>query len=130
MGWAFLNYSILEKEFDTYIKKTIKHTIINYAEKEMKKNTNEISLENFNHEQVTTTIDDEIFLDDIKELITDEKLLKIILQLSNKKRQILKYSAIDNLTSKEIAKITGKNDSTIRKILINIKNYIREEYLK
>lgn len=125
-----MNYSILEKEFDTYIKKTIKHTIINYAEKEMKKNTNEISLENFNHEQVITTIDDEIFLDDIKELITDEKLLKIILQLSNEKRQILKYSAIDNLTSKEIAKITGKNDSTIRKILINIKNYIREEYLK
>lgn len=125
-----MNYSILEKEFDTYIKKTIKHTVINYAEKEMKKNTNEISLENFNHEQVTTTIDDEIFLDDIKELITDEKLLKIILHLSDEKRQILKYSAIDNLTSKEIAKITGKNDSTIRKILINTKNYIREEYLK
>lgn len=124
-----MEYSITEKEFDTYMKKTIKNTIINYAEKEMRKNTNELSLETFDYEQAITTIDD-LFVTDIKEIITDERLLKIILKLSNEKREILKYSAIDNMTSVEIAKITGKDDSTIRRILINIKKYIREEYLK
>lgn len=125
-----MDYSIIEKEFDTYMKKTIKNTIINYAEKEMRKNTNEMSLETFDYEQATTMIDDDLFLTDIKEIVTDERLLKIILKLSNEKREILKYSAIDNMTSVEIAKITGKDDSTIRRILINIKKYIREEYLK
>ena len=120
--------SNIEKEFDTYIKKTIINTIINFAKKEMKKRQREVSLE------VLFNIPDENTLpffnsnNQIEELFEDEKLSQIVATLTEEQKNILQMSVIDGFNSKEIANKIGKSDSGVRKTLSRTLKYIRKKY--
>lgn len=120
--------SNIEKEFDTYVKKTIINTIINFAKKEMKKRQREVSLE------VLFNIPDENTLpffnsnNQIEELFEDEKLSQIVATLTEEQKNILQMSVIDGFNSKEIANKIGKSDSGVRKTLSRTLKYIRKKY--
>lgn len=120
--------SNIEKEFDTYVKKTIINTIINFAKKEMKKRQREVSLE------VLFDIPDENTLpffnsnNKIEELFEDEKLSQIVATLTEEQKTILQMSIIDGFNSKEIANKIGKSDSGVRKTLSRTLKYIRKKY--
>lgn len=120
--------SNIEKEFDTYIKKTIINTIINFAKKEIKKRQREVSLE------VLFNIPDENTLpffnsnNQIEELFEDEKLSRIVATLTEEQKNILQMSVIDGFNSKEIANKIGKSDSGVRKTLSRTLKYIRKKY--
>lgn len=120
--------SNIEKEFDTYVKKTIINTIINFAKKEMKKRQREVSLE------VLFDIPDENTLpffnsnNKIEELFEDEKLSQIVATLTEEQKNILQMSIIDGFNSKEIANKIGKSDSGVRKTLSRTLKYIRKKY--
>lgn len=118
----------VEKAFDAYIKKTIKNTVLKYAQKEILKRRREMSLE-----LIKTEISDNIplsfnFGDNIEELFEDSKLANIISKLPEQKKKILKLRYVDNYNSKEIAKIVGKSDSRIRNIINETLKEIRKKY--
>lgn len=118
----------VEKAFDTYIKKTIKNTVIKYAQKEIVKRQREMSLE-----LIKTDISDNTplsfsFGNNIEELFEDSKLAGIISELPEQKKRILKLKYVDNYNSKEIAQIVGKSDSRIRNIINDTLKEIRKKY--
>lgn len=128
-----LDIEVLEKEYDTYIKKTIKNTIINYAIKETRLRQREISIEFINENKPNLSLpffidEEKIGVNSIEDYITDEKLYRIIANLSEENKKILELSTIENYTSNEIAKLFNKSDSRIRHILSDIKKKIRKEY--
>ena len=119
----------LEKQFDAYIRKTIKHTVINFAKRETKKRQREISFEllensNFNENSSMSFS----FCDKIEELFENEKLAKIVKDLPEESKRILKLKFIDNCSSKEIANIIGKSDSRVRHILNDTLKEIKIKY--
>ena len=120
--------SAIEKEFDTYIKRTIKNTIINFSKKELKKRQGEISLD------ILFDIPDERALsffdttNKIEELFEDEKLSKIIAALPEEQKKVLKLSILEGYTSKEIANYIGKTDSAVRHMISRTLKLIRKKY--
>lgn len=99
----------LEKQFDAYIRKTIKHTVINYAKQEMRKRQREVSYEllqnsNFNGNKSMPFY----FGEKIEDLLENEKLSMIVSSLPDETKRILKLKFIDNYNSKEIADIVKK----------------------
>lgn len=120
--------SEIEKEFDTYIKKTIKNTIINFSKKELKKRQGEISLD------ILFDIPDERTLsffdtsNKIEELFEDERLSRIIAALTNEQKKVLELSILEGYTSKEIANLIGKTDSAVRHMISRTLKLIRKKY--
>lgn len=120
--------SEIEKEFDTYIKKTIKNTIINFSKKELKKRQGEISLD------ILFDIPDERTLsffdtaNKIEELFEDERLSRIIAALPEEQKKVLKLSILEGYTSKEIANLIGKTDSAVRHMISRTLKLIRKKY--
>lgn len=127
MGWGVVK-SEIEKEFDTYIKKTIKNTIINFSKKELKKRQEEISLD------ILFDIPDERTLpffdtsNKIEELFEDEKLSRIVAAIPEEQKKVLKLSILDGYTSKEIANLIGKTDSAVRHMISRTLKLIRKKY--
>ena len=107
----------VEKAFDAYIKKTIKNTVIKYAQKEIVKRQREMSLELIKTDISDNTSLSFSFGNNIEELFEDSKLAGIISELPEQKKRILKLKYVDNYNSKEIAQIVGKSDSRIRNII-------------
>lgn len=117
----------VEKQFDAYIKKTIKHTIISFARIETRISHREISLELLNEDSYDNPVSF-LFDNRIEELFEDDKLSKIVAALPNETKKILKLSILDNYNSKEIARIVGKSDSRIRNIINDTLRNIRKKY--
>ena len=122
----------LEKEFDTYVKKTIKNTVINYAIYESKMRQKEKSIEELKDNEVYTSLS---FFSSIEEKTIVEcssniKLTNILLKLTEKQKKILTLSIIEQYNSKEIAEILHLSDSRVRHILNDtlreIKNRLEE----
>ena len=118
----------VEKTFDAYMKKTIKNTVLKYAQQEILKRQREVSLE-----LIKTDISDNTplsfsFGDNIEELFEDSKLAGIISELPEQKKRILKLKYVDGYNSKEIAQIVGKSDSRIRNIINDTLKEIRKKY--
>ena len=118
----------VEKAFDTYIKKTIKNTVIKYAQKEIVKRQREMSLELIKTDISDNTSLSFSFGNNIEELFEDSKLAGIISELPEQKKRILKLKYVDNYNSKEIAQIVGKSDSRIRNIINDTLKEIRKKY--
>ena len=119
----------LEKEFDTYIKKTIIHTTIKFAKDEIQKKQNEVSFEML-QDVIDNNYNEPKYYNNIEDLFENEKLSSIIAKLPIEKKTILKLSIIDKYNSKEIASIVGKSDSRIRHIINDTLKEIREKYEK
>lgn len=119
----------LEKEFDTYIKKTIIHTTIKFAKDEIQKKQNEVSFEML-QDVIDNNYIEPKYYNNIEDLFENEKLSSIIAKLPIEKKTILKLSIVDKYNSKEIASIVGKSDSRIRHIINDTLKEIREKYKK
>lgn len=120
--------SVIEKQFDSYIKKTIKNTIINFAKTELIKKQREVSIELLDNNNYDTSVPFLLDTNKLEELFEDEKLTSIITALPEVKKKILQLSILENYTSKEIASIVGKSDSRIRHIINDTLNEIRNKY--
>lgn len=118
----------VEKAFDAYIKKTIKNTVLKYAQKEILKRQREMSLELIKTDISDNTSLSFSFGNNIEELFEDSKLAGIISELPEQKKRILKLKYFDNYNSKEIAQIVGKSDSRIRNIINDTLKEIRKKY--
>lgn len=118
----------VEKAFDAYIKKTIKNTVLKYAQQEILRRQREMSLELIKTDISDNTSLSFSFGNNIEELFEDSKLAGIISELPEQKKRILKLKYVDNYNSKEIAQIVGKSDSRIRNIINDTLKEIRKKY--
>ena len=119
---------VLEKQFDTYIKKTIKNTIINYKKYEIKKMHREVSFETLSNDadiSVPFSFSLKENLEDYFEVAAsflilnyfeNEKLYTVVSKLTAEQKEILELKILYNYNSKEIAQQLNKSDSRVRHI--------------
>ena len=69
-----------------------------------------------------------IFSLDLENIVEDERLYKIIKELSAEEKEILTLSILQEWTSKEIAKKISKSDSRVRHIINDTISKIRKKY--
>ena len=99
----------LEKEFDSYIRKTIKHTIINFAKYENIKRQREVSIEllpnsEFDDNSLSFCDSDA----DLENYFSDCKIAAIVAKMPKDKKDMLKLKLVDGYSTKEIATIYRK----------------------
>lgn len=125
----------IEKEIDSYIKRTIVNTVKNFKKMEERKNKREVFFDdivdnvNTNEIALLSVMDNcAIFSLDLENLVEDERLCKIIQELSAEEKEILTLSILQEWTSKEIAKKISKSDSRVRHIIKDTISKIRKKY--
>lgn len=125
----------IEKEIDSYIKRTIVNTVKNFKKMEERKNKREIFFDdivdnvNTNEIALLSVMDNcAIFSLDLENIVEDERLYKIIKELSAEEKEILTLSILQEWTSKEIAKKISKSDSRVRHIINDTISKIRKKY--
>lgn len=101
----------LEKEFDSYIRKTIKHTIINFAKYENIKRQREVSIEllpnsEFDDNSLSFCDSDA----DLENYFSDCKIAAIVAKMPKDKKDMLKLKLVDGYSTKEIATIYRKSE--------------------
>lgn len=111
-----MNKNILNKEFDCYIKKTIRNTIVNYKKIEQRKIRNEISLDNIENDDELSVPFSLSYTDNLEDYFENEKVANIIANLKPIQKQIIDMIVLQNMTSKEVAEIIKKSNSRIRHI--------------
>ena len=119
----------LEKEFDSYIRKTIKHTIINFAKYENIKRQREVSIELLPNSE----FDDNSlsFYDsdaDLENYFSDCKIAAIVAKMPKDKKDMLKLKLVDGYSTKEIATIYRKSEVRIRHIISDALKEIKSKY--
>lgn len=119
----------LEKEFDSYIRKTIKHTIINFAKYENIKRQREVSIELLHDSE----FDDNSlsFCDsdaDLENYFSDCKIAAIVAKMPKDKKDMLKLKLVDGYSTKEIATIYRKSEVRIRHIISDALKEIKSKY--
>lgn len=118
-----------EKELDVYIKKIIKHTIINFGKKETRIRQREISLNEVESNLMECSLPFFLhFGSQLEEYFEDEKLARIIAALSDEKKKIIELAILNGYTSKELGKLFNKSDSRIRHILNDTLKEIKKKY--
>lgn len=119
----------LEKEFDSYIRKTIKHTIINFAKYENIKRQREVSIELLPDSEFR---DNSLsFYDSDAELenyFSDCKIAAIVAKMPKDKKDMLKLKLVDGYSTKEIATIYRKSEVRIRHIISDALKEIKSKY--
>lgn len=125
----------IEKEIDSYIKRTIVNTVKNFKKMEERKNKREVFLDDIVDDVNTSEIallsvmdNCAIFSLDLENLVEDEKLYNIIQELSAEEKEILTLSILKEWSSKEIAKKISKSDSRVRHIIKDTILKIRKKY--
>lgn len=111
-----MNKNILNKEFDCYIKKTIRNTIVNYKKIEQRKIRNEVSLDNIENDDELSVPFSLSYADNLEDYFENEKIANIIANLKPVQKQIIDMIVLQNMTSQEVAEIINKSDSRIRHI--------------
>ena len=121
--------SDLEKEFDSYIRKTIKHTIINFAKYENIKRQREVSIEllpdsEFGDNSLSFCDSDA----DLENYFSDCKIAAIVAKMPKDKKDMLKLKLVDGYSTKEIATIYRKSEVRIRHIISDALKEIKSKY--
>lgn len=111
-----MDKNILNKEFDCYIKKTIRNTIVNYKKIEQRKIRNEVSFDNIDNDDELSVPFSLSCADNLEDYFENEKIANIIANLKPVQKQIIDMIVLQNMTSKEVAEIINKSDSRIRHI--------------
>lgn len=119
----------LEKEFDSYIRKTIKHTIINFAKYENIKRQREVSIEllpnsEFDDNSLSFCDSDA----DLENYFSDCKIAAIVAKMPKAKKDMLKLKLVDGYSTKEIATIYRKSEVRIRHIISDALKEIKSKY--
>lgn len=119
----------LEKEFDSYIRKTIKHTIINFAKYENIKRQREVSIEllpdsEFDDNSLSFCDSDA----DLENYFSDCKIAAIVAKMPKDKKDILKLKLVDGYSTKEIATKYRKSEVRIRHIISDALKEIKSKY--
>ena len=119
----------LEKEFDSYIRKTIKHTIINFAKYENIKRQREVSIEllpdsEFDDNSLSCCDSDA----DLENYFSDCKIAAIVAKMPKDKKDMLKLKLVDGYSTKEIATIYRKSEVRIRHIISDALKEIKSKY--
>ena len=119
----------LEKEFDSYIRKTIKHTIINFAKYENIKRQREVSIEllpnsEFDDNSLSFCDSDA----DLENYFSDCKIAAIVAKMPKDKKDMLKLKLVDGYSTKEIATIYRKSEVRIRHIISDELKEIKSKY--
>ena len=115
----------LEKQFDSYIKRTIKNTVIDYKRYETRKKHREISFETLNNDISVPFLFS--FKSSLEDYFENEKLYDIIAKLKPEQKKILELRILQNYNSKQIAKLLNKSDSRIRNIYNDTIKEIRKK---
>ena len=118
----------LEKEFDSYIRKTIKHTIINFAKYENIKRQ-EVSIEllpdsEFSDNSLSFCDSDAA----LENYFSDCKIAEIVAKMPKDKKDMLKLKLVDGYSTKEIATIYKKSEVRIRHIISDALKEIKSKY--
>lgn len=121
-----MNKDLLNKQFDTYVKKTIKNTIINYKKYETRKMSTEISLEKLTKEN-DISVPFLFSKNNLEDYFENEKLYTIVSKLTQEQKDILELKVLNNLTSKQIARKMKKSDSRIRHIYNDLIKEIKKK---
>ena len=123
------------KQIDSYIKRTIINSVKDFKKYEIRKFKNEVSIDELsqkfnNNETALLSYEDEyaVFSFKLEDNIQNERLYKIIKNLSEEQKEILTWSILDKCTSKEIAEKLNKSDSRIRNIIKETLTKIKREY--
>ncbi|MFR8117291.1 MAG: sigma-70 family RNA polymerase sigma factor [Clostridia bacterium] len=107
----------VEKQFDTYIKKTIKNAILDFKKYESRKEHREVSFETLTSEKdISVPFLFHINSNAIEDYIENEKLYQIISNLKPMQKKVLKLKIIYQYTSEQIAKILNRSNSRIKHI--------------
>ena len=119
----------LEKEFDSYIRKTIKHPIINFAKYENIKRQREVSIEllpdsEFDDNSLSFCDSDA----DLENYFSDCKIAAIVAKMPKDKKDMLKLKLVDGYSTKEIATIYRKSEVRIRHIISDALKEIKSKY--
>lgn len=119
----------LEKEFDSYIRKTIKHTIINFVKYENIKRQREVSIEllpnsEFDDNSLSFCDSDA----DLENYFSDCKIAAIVAKMPKDKKDMLKLKLVDGYSTKEIATIYRKSEVRIRHIISDALKEIKSKY--
>lgn len=119
----------LEKEFDSYIRKTIKHTIINFAKYENIKRQREVSIElipdsEFGDNSLSFCDSDA----ELENYFSDCKIAAIVAKMPKDKKDMLKLKLVDGYSTKEIATIYRKSEVRIRHIISDALKEIKSKY--
>ena len=119
----------LKKEFDSYIRKTIKHTIINFAKYENIKRQREVSIEllpnsEFDDNSLSFCDSDA----DLENYFSDCKIAAIVAKMPKDKKDMLKLKLVDGYSTKEIATIYRKSEVRIRHIISDALKEIKSKY--
>lgn len=119
----------LEKEFDSYIRKTIKHTIINFAKYENIKRQREVSIEllpdsEFSDNSLSFCDSDAA----LENYFSDCKIAEIVAKMPKDKKDMLKLKLVDGFSTKEIATIYKKSEVRIRHIISDALKEIKSKY--
>lgn len=119
----------LEKEFDSYIRKTIKHTIINFAKYENIKRQREVSIELLPDSEFS---DNSLSFYDsdaaLENYFSDCKIAEIVAKMPKDKKDMLKLKLVDGYSTKEIATIYKKSEVRIRHIISDALKEIKSKY--
>lgn len=120
----------LNKQFDAYIKKTIKNTVINYKKYEERKRHREMSMEELSQDISVPFLFS--LTHSLEDYFENEKLYNIIAGLKKEQKSILEMKILNKYNSKQIAKTLNKSDSRVRHIyndtIKEIKNKMKEWY--
>lgn len=118
----------LNKQFDAYIKKTIKNTVINYKKYEERKRHREMSMEELSQDISVPFLFS--LAHSLEDYFENEKLYNIVAGLKKEQKSILEMKIFNKYNSKQIAKTLNKSDSRVRHIyndtIKEIKNKMKE----
>lgn len=122
-----MDKDVLNNQFDIYVKKTIKNTIINYKAFETKKMHREVSMETLTGEQEISVPFLFSLESNLEDYFENEKLYSIVSALKPEQKKILELRVLEKYNSKQIAKMLNKSDSRIRHIYNDTINEINKK---
>lgn len=123
----------INKRIDAYFKRTIINAVKNFKRDEENKIKREVSIDELSGQSnnIQTTLlsykdNDVVF--SLEDYTSDEKLARILKELTDEEKLILTKSIIEGLNSKELTSIISKSDSRIRHIIKDTLDKIRNKY--
>ena len=127
------NLNEIDKRIDAYFKRTIINAVKNFKRDEENKIKREVSIDELSGQSnnIQTTLlsykdNDVVF--SLEDYTSDEKLARILKELTDEEKLILTKSIIEGLNSKELTSIISKSDSRIRHIIKDTLDKIRNKY--
>ena len=123
----------ISKSIDAYFKVTIINAVKNFKRDENKKINREEPIDDISGQSsnVRTTLlsyeDDDVVLS-LEDYASDEKLARILKELTDEEKLILTKSIIEGFNSKELTSIISKSDSRIRHIIKDTLKKIKDKY--